>query len=289
LAPTPAANNLFNVRDSVEKLNKTEAEQFHTITAQLLFLALRARPDLLTTVSLLCTRVKAPDVDDKGKLRRAIRYLRHTKGLYLTLEVTNLTSLHWWVDASYAVHHDMRSHTGGLLSLGKDAIMSTSSRQKLNTKSSTEAELVGVDDMMGKILWTRYFIEAQGYPLDPTTIYQDNESAILLEKNGQSSSSKRTRHLNVRYFFITDRVKHNEVKIQHCDTKDMLADFFTKPLQGKLFYKLRDAVLNHPEHDADSRHPILSYQSISWSMTTFQVTMAHRSALELARTLADSA
>jgi hypothetical protein len=132
------------------------------------------------------------------------------------------------------------------MSLGKAAIMSTSSRQTLNTKSSTETELVGVNDVMGKVLWTRYFIEAQGYPLGPTTIYQDNESAILLEKNGQLSSSKRTRHINVRYYFITDRVQSKEVKIQYCNTKEMLADFFTKPLQGQQFYKLRSSVLNQP-------------------------------------------
>ena len=102
---------------------------------------------------------------------------------------------------------------------------------------------MGVDDYMGKIISTRYFIEAQGYPVGPSIVHQDNKSSILLETNGQSSS-KRTRHINVRYFFVTDRVKHKEITIQYCPTKQMVADYFTKPLQGALFYKLRSIVLN---------------------------------------------
>ena len=77
-------------------------------------------------------------------------------------------------------------------------------------------------------------------------VFQDNQSAILLEKNGQRSSGKRTRHLNIRYFFITDRVNKNEATIKYCPTEDMLGDFFTKPLQGALFRKLRAMIMNLP-------------------------------------------
>ena len=80
------------------------------------------------------------------------------------------------------------------------SIWSNSIKQKINTRSSTEAELVAVDDMMPQILWTRYFMEAQGYGSKNTIVYQDNKSAILLEKNGKMSSSKRTKHINIRYF-----------------------------------------------------------------------------------------
>jgi hypothetical protein len=98
----------------------------------------------------------------------------------------------------------MKSHMGGMMSLGKGAAYGTSTREKLNTKSSTEAELVGVNDVMPQILWTRYFLEAQGYGVEDSLVYQDNQSAILLEKNGRASSGKRTRHINIRYFFVTD-------------------------------------------------------------------------------------
>ena len=93
------------------------------------------------------------------------------------------------MDAAYAVHGDMRSQTGGCVTLGKGMALNYSLKQKLNTKSSTEAELVGVDDLIGHILWTNYFLEAQGYN-KKTTLYQDNKSAILLQKNGKASSGK---------------------------------------------------------------------------------------------------
>ncbi len=161
-----------------------------------------------------------------------MRYLSGIKLLPLILEADSINVVKWWVDASFAVHHDMKSHAGGTMTLGKGMPYSTSVRQKLNTKSSTEAELVGVNDVLPQVLWTRYFLEAQGYNILESVIYQDNQSAILLEKNGRSSSSKRTRHINVCYFFVTDRVAANEVKIKYCPTEDMIADFFTKPLQG---------------------------------------------------------
>merc|ERR1712157_627754 len=130
------------------KLEKDQATLFHHIVAQLLFLSQRGRPDILTGVAFLTTRVKAPDEDDLKKLIRVIKYLRATKDLVLTLESYRNNTIHWWVDAAFAVHHDMKSHTGGMLSMGKGAIYAKSSKQKLNTKSSTKAELVGVDDMM---------------------------------------------------------------------------------------------------------------------------------------------
>ena len=86
--------------------------------------------------------------------------------------------------------------------MGKDghrSIISISKKQKLNTKSSTEAELIGEDDVMQQMLWTRYFLEAQGYGINKNILYQDNMSAMLLEKNGEKSSTKNKKHINVHY------------------------------------------------------------------------------------------
>ena len=119
----------------------------------------------------------------------------------------------------------------------------SSTKQKLNTRSSTETEIVGADDFMPAICWTRYFLEAQGYKVRDNILYQDNKSAILLEKNGKASSSKRTKHINIRYFFITDRVKEGDVSLIWCPTGDMIGDYMTKPLQGALFRKFRDQIM----------------------------------------------
>ena len=118
-----------------------------------------------------------------------------------------------------------------------------SRKQKLNTRSSTEAELVGVDDGINLILWTKLFLEAQGLTIETNTVFQDNQSAILLEVNGKRSSSKRTRALNIRYFFITDQVEAGNVSIEYCPTQLMIADFFTKPLQGEAFLKFKRFIM----------------------------------------------
>jgi hypothetical protein len=172
--------------------------------------------------------------------------LRGSKELYLTLEAGDGVDIKWWVDASFAVHPDMKSHTGATVSLGKGSVYSLSRKQRLNTKSSTEAELVGVDDSMPLVIWTRNFILGQGYEISDNVVFQDNQSAMLLEKNGKASSGRRTRHIDIRYFFVTDRIKNGEMRIEHCPTEEMVADFFTKPLQGSLFRKLRGLILNIP-------------------------------------------
>jgi hypothetical protein len=105
---------------------------------------------------------------------------------------------------------------------------------------------------MGQLLWTQYFLQGQGFE-NKAVLFQDNQAAMLLEKNGQASSGKRTRHLNIRYYFITDRISKQELTVEYCPTKEMLADFFTKPLQGSLFRTLRDQVMNvDPSADNDS-------------------------------------
>jgi len=110
-----------------------------------------------------------------------------------------------------------------------------------------------VDDVMPQIVWCKYFMEAQGYDLTGNTVLQDNQSAMLLEKNGKLSSSKRTRHINIRYFFVTDRVEKNELNIEYCPTEQMIGDFFTKPLQGWKFKKFRDLIMNCTEEDISKK------------------------------------
>ena len=195
-------------------------------------------------MSFLCKRVNKPDQDDYKKLTRTMCYLQSTIYLKLKLVCDGTGVIRWWVDASYAVHYDMKGHTGGTMSMGKGSIYSMSGGQKLVARSSTESELIGVHDVMPQIIWTLYFLQAQGQVVNDNILYQDNMSSMLLEKNGCRSSSKRTHHINIHYFFVKDHVDGKEVNILHCPTKEMVADYFTKPLQGALFYKLRDHIMN---------------------------------------------
>ena len=96
-------------------------------------------------MAFLCTRVKKPDEDDYKKLACVIQYLRYTTKMTLTMEPDD--NPRWWVDSSYTVHPDMKSHTGIFMSIGKGGAYTALRKQKLNTKSSTESELVAIDEL----------------------------------------------------------------------------------------------------------------------------------------------
>ena len=188
--------------------------------------------------------MREPDEDDWKKLKRLISYLNGTKNMVLKLSADNTGILKWYVDAAYAIHDNKRSHSGGALVMGGGVPVGVSRKQKLNTKSSTEAEIVAVDDLIDQILWTNYFLGEQGYDVKITIIYQDNQSAMLLERKGRNHASRKTKHMNVRYFFVTDRENKGELQINYCPTESMIADYFTKPLQGKKFKDMRKIIMN---------------------------------------------
>ena len=243
-ASTPAKKGLFNVKDAPE-LDPKRKEKFHSIVAKLLYLSQRSRIDIQTAIAFLCTRVSKSTVEDWDKLRRVLQYLHATEDMKYIVGADDVPHLLNWVDASFAVHEDMKSHTGGVMSLGRGAIMAKSRKQKLNTKSSTEAEVVGASDYLPNTLWAKRFLEAQGYEIGSTRFALDNQSAIRLEKNGRASAGKQSRHVDIRYFFIKDQIQQEKIDIHYCPTEEMLADFYTKPLQGALFNKFRDVLLGH--------------------------------------------
>jgi hypothetical protein len=238
-----APEDLFKIDEDAEKLPQTQATAFHNLVAKSLYLVKRARPDASVVIAFLTTRVREPDVDDWKKLEHLVEYFRATLDMPLILGGDNTGVLNWYVDASFAVHANMRGHTRGGLTMGRGYPIVCSTKQKLNTRSSTERELMGVDDMMPSILWMRYFLKAQGYKVNDNVIFQDNKSTMLLERNGKASSSRRTKHINVHCFFITDRISKGEVRVEWCPTADMVADFMTKPLQGGTFKRFRDLIM----------------------------------------------
>ena len=239
---TPANDNLFKVLKSL-KLDKMRKEIFHTFTAKALFLTKRSRPDIGPTVSFLCTRVKEPTQHDWTKLKRMISFLSTTIGDCLTIKYDGKGIIRWNIDAAFAVHPDMKSHTGAIMSFGQGAAQAFSFKQKINTRSSTEAELVAVDDMMGQVLWTKRFLREMGYDMR-TIIEQDNTSTIKLEKNGRASAGKRSRHIDIRYFFIKDQIDKKEVTVEYRPTDQMESDYMTKPLQGRKFVQHRSTIMN---------------------------------------------
>ena len=104
-------------------------------------------------------------------------------------------------------------------------------KQKLNSNSSTTAELVAVHQALPMVTWVPLFLEEQGYPIEENIIYQDNQSTMLLEQNEKKSSCKRTRHLNIRFFMVTNQVKKGNIVIKYCPTDIKVGDYIKKGLQ----------------------------------------------------------
>ena len=153
---TPVAVYLFEVDNVQDKLSNDQKKIFHTFVAKLLFVSKRGRPDIHVAIAFLNTRVMEPDEDDWKKLVRLTKYINGSIDIVLTLSVDDFSSIKWWVDSSYAPNQNCCSHTGGKMMMGQGSIYSTSCKQKTNTRSSTEAELIGLlmsDTILLSTMW----------------------------------------------------------------------------------------------------------------------------------------
>lgn len=156
---TPATKHLFLVNDDSRKLDEPRPDIFHLVVAKALYISKRARPDIEPTVVFLCTRLSSPDEDDWKKLKRILGYLNGTIDDIQILGATGLDCLTTCVEAAYVVHNNMRSHTEGAMSMVRGLVHGCLSKQKLNTKSSTEAELVGVSKNLPYNIWLVNFFK----------------------------------------------------------------------------------------------------------------------------------
>jgi len=246
---TPASSELFKIKDSSPSLDDAEKEWFHTHVAKLLYLSKRARPDIMTTVAFLTTRTNAPTKEDVSKLKRLIGYLRKTRDMGLTLQIGNTKAINVraFCDASYAVHPCRKSHTGCALLIGNALIYATSRKQKILTKSSTEAEIVAVSDCMNVVLWLNKLLQWIGFDT-PVVLCQDNTSAITIMKSQQPNMTM-SKHVDIRRLAIGELINSGDIKVEYSKSADMIGDIFTKPLQGSLFYKHRASLGVKPYND----------------------------------------
>ena len=238
---TPATDRLFMSTTDSPLLTSDQRELFHSIVMILHYLAKRIRPDILTAVSYCATRVLSPTLEDEKKLDRILSYLLFTKDRKLLLRVGQDVQLVAYVDSSFGVYEDGKSVTGVVIMLGKATIYVKSGKQKIVTRSSTESELVGISDALSQILWTREFLLAQGLSVGPAIVYQDNLSTIFLANKGRSTS-ERSRHIKIRYFFVSHYIETKEIEVKYLPTGQMIADILTKPLHGALFATLNRAL-----------------------------------------------
>ena len=238
---SPARENLFTVDLDEEPVTESDRQTFHSTVQKIAYVAKRARPECLGAISFLQTRVTKATPSDLYKLDQVIRYLHQTpnRGIRIKPGAAGIV-IRTFADSSYGVHWDGKSHSGLCIHLGDYGCVHVSSkRQTIVTKSSTEAELVCASDSGNQVLHLRQFLINQGYPSTPAIMYQDNMSTIALIEKGMSTSV-RSRHINVRYFWLRERMDDKEISITHLGTELMgPANILTKAVQGAQFEKER--------------------------------------------------
>ena len=183
------------------------------MTQKLLYVSKRARPDLETLISFLTTRVTKSDEDDWKKLKRGLIFIQNNIKDKRVIGKKILSEIFTWIDSSYAVHSNMRGHTGGAIYMGFGVIHCKAGKQKINVKSSTELELVGFSEYISYNIWLLMFMEAQGYGVEKNVIYQDNQSTMKMIIKGRSSCTGNSRHINVQYFLSRIESKMRNLKL----------------------------------------------------------------------------
>jgi len=263
-AKTPANANLFSATKvdnpaaatvdpplaTVDPPRVRTPKEFLSRVMKLMFLATRTRPDILPVMTYLATFVTKPTDVQWRALDRVLRYLNGTKGLGLVLQ-PNDTQIVASSDASHNSYWDARSVTGALAQLGTNEgalLFAISQKQKEVAGSSCVAELIAGYKLMPPLLQLKRTLEELGFPQKPIPVYQDNRSTILLSYRGEGTV-QRTKHINLRYFYVKHLLDTDVIDIIYRETKKMTSDILSKPLVGQLFFSGRTKLLGGDTRD----------------------------------------
>ena len=182
----------------------------------------------------MATKVSSPTTRDREKLNRILGYIKSRPYIEVRLNGDKLPNIEAYVDASYGTHMNKKSHTGIYVTLGEGPIIVKSVKQKIVSKSSTEAELNGLSLSLSVIMELKMFLFYQGLDVGQIIIYQDNQSVMKMVNHGRATSDN-TRHIEISKFFVKQYIDNGEIKLQYKPTEEMTADTLTKPLQGKMY------------------------------------------------------
>jgi len=227
---------MLAISPDADPLEPSVVERFHSMVAKLLYVSKRTRPEILFSVNFLCTRVQKPTLEDSVKLGRLLKYLNGSKDdeLVLAINETNgKLKMEAYIDAAYGVHEDLKSHSGMMITLGKGTIMGVSSKQKCVSKSSTEAELIAVTDLVGQAMEMRRIAQEIIVKDIELIVYQDNQATIKLLRNGVTGG--RSKHIKIRFAWFKESLEAGDFILEHKPTEEMIADGMTKAKQGSDF------------------------------------------------------
>ena len=221
---------------------------FRSKVGALSFLAVQTRPDIMYAVNTLSRKSKSANLEDLEAINRVLFYIAGSRHLGLLFRSGEGIRLYSTVDASYASHNDLKSHSGCTLHIGKNSasFLTLTKKQTVLADSSTVAEYIATHLAAKQIMWTRNFLFELGFEQETATIlFEDNMSTIaIIGKNGNGN---KTKHIQLRFNFIREQVKDKTITMKYLPTTDMISDILTKPLGPTAFLYLRSKLLGSEE------------------------------------------
>ncbi|XP_019195843.1 PREDICTED: uncharacterized protein LOC109189686 [Ipomoea nil] len=221
--------------------------QYRRIVGALQYLTI-TRPDLSFAMNRLCQFMHSPTADHWGLAKRVLRYIKGTLNHGLRLAPSPSTTIHAFSDSDWAgCPVDKKSTSGYAVFLGTNLVSWLSRKQCTVARSSTEAEYKALTDVSAEVTWVVSLLRELGlHNGEPSTLWCDNLGATYLCANPVFHA--RTKHVEIDYHFVRDKVASGDMTVNFVSTKDQLADIFTKPLPGPRFAALRDKlnVVVHP-------------------------------------------
>lgn len=206
---------------------------YRRATGSLLYLASSTRPDLSHAVSRQCQYNSRPTIGRWKEVQHILRYLKHTENFCLTYEKQGKT-LEAYVDADWGGDtKDRKSYSGLLIMLAGGAVAWASRKQSSVSHSTVEAEYISLSDGLKEVLWMKSMLEELGldeFVGKPCSVYVDNQGAISLASD--KITSRRSKHIDIKYHFVREKVENGEVCLKYVSTQENLADILTKPLTG---------------------------------------------------------
>jgi hypothetical protein len=244
LPTTPMLPHRDNIDSSPILLLPTSRTLYMQKVGSLNYLAINTRPDIAFAVGWVARKMQQPTEYDKLQVDRIMNYVINTRNLGLTFRGQGGVVLSVYVDASYAIHDDRKSHFGTCMFIGDfSASVATKSRKaKCMAISSTEAEYLALCEGAKLVAWARQLFSELGYPKPgPNVVYEDNQATIKMVNNGNDKG--RTKHIDVRFHYIREMIEQGQIKMEYKRTEDMIADILTKAPSKPIFEYLRPALL----------------------------------------------
>lgn len=227
-------------------LDKKRARVFRSYLMTLMYVALRTRFDIQFVVVCLSSYMQKPTDVHLQHLFKLIGYLKVNSDVHLTYGSVLREPIEAYIDASFALYPDMKGQSSIVVKCYGNTVICRSHKQSLVTKSSTEAELFAMSDMLGDALWVRSLLQeiVPSYTA-PVKVYQDNQASISILTN-ESGSYRKCRHYMIRLAWIKQWVTNGTITVHYCDTNNMQADLLTKIFYNQHFYELLVSIACNP-------------------------------------------